>query len=150
MILKNTLRAFTSLLLLFAIHSNASAQNTGTIVCKLFDLEDAVGNVEITLYNQKKGFPEDMETSVETKVVKASTTDGLVVKFENVPFGTYAIAGHHDANANGEMDYNWVGIPKEGYCFSNDAKPVLSPPSYESAKFDLYDDQTVLYIHMQN
>jgi len=43
--------------------------------------------------------------------------------FEDIPPGTYALVVIHDENMNGKLDTNWVGIPKEGYGFSNDVKP---------------------------
>ncbi len=33
------------------------------------------------------------------------------------------------------MDKNFLGIPKEKYGFSNNAKGKLGPPDYEDAKF---------------
>ncbi|MBX7145913.1 MAG: DUF2141 domain-containing protein [Alphaproteobacteria bacterium] len=56
--------------------------------------------------------------------------------FKNVPAGHYAVSLLHDINQNGMMDYNWVGIPIEGYGFSNNAKPsLLGPPSGKEAEF---------------
>ncbi len=51
--------------------------------------------------------------------------------------GTYALALLHDENGNGEMDSNFLGLPQEGYGFSNDAKVFLGPPSFEAASFKL-------------
>jgi uncharacterized protein (DUF2141 family) len=34
-----------------------------------------------------------------------------------------------------ELDTNWLGIPTEGYGFSNDAKATLGPPSFSAASF---------------
>jgi uncharacterized protein (DUF2141 family) len=31
---------------------------------------------------------------------------------------------------------NWFGLPKEGYAFSNNVRPVFSPPSFKAAAFD--------------
>lgn len=43
---------------------------------------------------------------------------------------------------NGKMDTNWIGIPKEGYGFSNDAKASFSAPSSSDAAF-AYDGHTL-------
>lgn len=122
---------------------------TGTIIAKVLAFRNTNGNIEITLYNQEKGFPRDLDTSVETKRIKVVNRDVMEIRFTNMPYGTYAIAGLHDENYSEDMDYNWIGMPKEGYCFSNDAKPVLSPPSYDSAKFTLNQKQKIVYITMQ-
>jgi uncharacterized protein (DUF2141 family) len=36
---------------------------------------------------------------------------------------------------NGKLDTNWLGIPIEGYGFSNDAKGLFGAPSYSAARF---------------
>lgn len=122
----------------------------GTLVVKVMDFESGDGNLEMTLYNQEKGFPEELEYSVDTKVQKLNGKTTAVMRWENLPYGDYALAGMHDENGNGEMDYNWIGMPTEGYCFSNDVKPVLSAPSYKSVSFQLEKPVVTVYIHMQN
>lgn len=51
-----------------------------------------------------------------------------------LPSGTYAMAIFQDLNANGEMDSNLVGIPREPFGFSNNAKGNFGPPSWVDAK----------------
>ncbi len=46
--------------------------------------------------------------------------------FEDIPPGRYALAVIHDENMNGKLDANWLGVPKEGYGFSNDAKGLTA------------------------
>ena len=36
---------------------------------------------------------------------------------------------------NGKLDTNWLGIPKEGYGFSNDAKGSFGAPPFSAAGF---------------
>lgn len=54
--------------------------------------------------------------------------------------GTYAVAIYHDENSNRKLDKNGIGIPKEGYAFSNNARGAMGPPSYEKASFKLGAD----------
>jgi uncharacterized protein (DUF2141 family) len=35
------------------------------------------------------------------------------------------------------LDTNFLGIPKEQFGFSNDARGTLGPPDFESASFEL-------------
>lgn len=55
--------------------------------------------------------------------------------FGAVPEGAYAIAFFHDENDDHQFGRDWIGLPTEGFGFSNDAAPGLGPPSYESARF---------------
>jgi uncharacterized protein (DUF2141 family) len=55
---------------------------------------------------------------------------------------TYAIAAIHDENRDGKLETDWMGVPKEGYGFSNNAKGRLGPPSFEAASFS-YNGQSL-------
>jgi uncharacterized protein (DUF2141 family) len=48
----------------------------------------------------------------------------------------------HDENMNGKLDANWLGIPLEGYGFSNDAKAAMGAPSFSAASFQ-YNGQNL-------
>jgi uncharacterized protein (DUF2141 family) len=50
--------------------------------------------------------------------------------FLDIPAGTYTLVIVHDENMSSKLDTNWLGIPTEGYGFSNDAKVMLGPPSF--------------------
>jgi uncharacterized protein (DUF2141 family) len=62
--------------------------------------------------------------------------------FLDIPPGTYALAVIHDEDMNGKLDTNWLGVPTEGYGFSNDAKAWLSAPAFSAASFQ-YDGQNL-------
>ena len=57
--------------------------------------------------------------------------------------GRYAVAAFHDANDNGELDTNLLGIPSEGYGIGNDAGAAFGPPSFESAAVTVGDSPAV-------
>ena len=44
-----------------------------------------------------------------------------------------AVAAFHDADGDGELAQNFVGMPTEGYGFSNGARGFMGPPSFEAA-----------------
>jgi len=52
-----------------------------------------------------------------------------------LPKGTYAIGIFHDLNDNGELDKNFIGIPKEAFGFSNKSLGLFGPPSFKETKF---------------
>ncbi len=66
-----------------------------------------------------------------------AAADGTTVVIKDLPEGEYAFAVYHDANSNGKMDKNILGIPTEDYAFSNNAVGKMGPPSYATAKFSL-------------
>jgi len=56
-----------------------------------------------------------------------------------LPAGEYAVIGFHDENANGELDQNFIGIPKEPLAFANGYVP-RGPPSFERARVSVTAD----------
>jgi uncharacterized protein (DUF2141 family) len=48
----------------------------------------------------------------------------------------------HDSNGNGELDRNMLGIPREGYGFSNDAG-ARGPASFEEAAVSIDGDARI-------
>ena len=55
------------------------------------------------------------------------------IGFLKLPPGRYAIIVFHDENDNGLLDKNVLGIPTEGYGFSNNAQGFFSAPSFDAA-----------------
>lgn len=143
---------FLSLLISFCLPFGLLAQTSngqsGTIIAKVIAFRKASGSLSLSLYDKEKKFP-DHEMRMITKLEPVANSSVVEIRFEKVPYGIYAIAGHHDENNSGDMDYSWLGLPQEGYCFSNDAKPFLSAPSFKEAKFNLNQKEKVVYITMQ-
>ena len=63
--------------------------------------------------------------------------------FPELGNGEYAVKLYHDENGNGNHDQNFIGIPKEDYAFSNNARGTMGPPDYEKAKFALDNNLTI-------
>jgi uncharacterized protein (DUF2141 family) len=51
--------------------------------------------------------------------------------------GTYGITLLDDENANGKIDKNFIGIPKEGFGFSNFFMTKMKKPAFDEFKVDL-------------
>ena len=66
-----------------------------------------------------------------------SETGAVSVTINNVPPGVYAAEAYQDANDNGILDRNWLGLPKEGMGFSNNAPMRFGPPRFDDAAFAL-------------
>lgn len=67
----------------------------------------------------------------------------LRVTFEVAP-GDYAVAVHHDANSNGRMEANFIGIPKEGYAVSNNVRPRFRAPRFTEARVTVTRDTALV------
>ena len=66
-----------------------------------------------------------------------------IIIIKNLKPGEYAFKYFHDENKNEKLDLNWVGIPKEGYGFSNNAKGTFGPPSFKKMIFKILENTTL-------
>jgi uncharacterized protein (DUF2141 family) len=92
---------------------------------EVLNIRNSTGTIDCPLFDAPEGFPiEVLRSAMNMMVIKEWHTPAWC-DFENIPPGTYALAVIHDENANGKLDTSWLGIPTEGYGFSNDVKGSL-------------------------
>ena len=109
---------------------------------KILNIRNSIGTVACALFESSVGFPtEFLRSATNVMVIKIRKSQARC-DFEDIPPGTYAMAVIHDANMNGKLDTNLLGIPTEGYGFSNDAKGLLGAPSFSAASFQ-YDGRNL-------
>lgn len=65
-----------------------------------------------------------------------------------LPSGIWAARVMHDVNNNSELDSNMVGMPKEPWGISNNARGNFVPPRFEDVRFELKGD-TALTISVE-
>ena len=110
-----------------------------SLTVEVSNIEKSRGQILIGLYNQAEGF-----TQIDTVYKKAllTTLDDTTLSytFTDIPDGEYAISIFHDENSNNELDTNFLGIPKEGYGFTNNVRPTFRPATFDEAKFILSSD----------
>ncbi|QJD93167.1 DUF2141 domain-containing protein [Duganella dendranthematis] len=105
----------------------------------------AEGNVMIAVYNSADTF-----LAKPLRAVQAPAHNGTVeVKVADLLVGDYAFAVYHDANANGKMDRNMVGMPTEDYAFSNNAFGKRGAPRFEEARIVLPADGALTAVNLR-
>jgi len=109
---------------------------------KIQDIRNSTGTVACALFESSEGFPDEFLLFATNIMIIKIRKSQARCDFEDIPPGTYAMAVVHDENMNGKLDTNWIGIPTEGYGFSNDAKASLGAPSFSAASF-LYDGRNI-------
>jgi uncharacterized protein (DUF2141 family) len=72
---------------------------------------------------------------------------GAPIVIDNVPNGTFGVKLFHDVNGNGRLDANAMGIPREPYGFSNNARGRFGPAKFEDASFTI-DKATTIAIRL--
>lgn len=129
-----------ALLLLFYLSVNASqAQSQKKLEVVIKNIRDDKGVLIVGIFNSESTFIKKAWRGQKPKPQQGT----VHVIFEDIPAGEYAISVIHDNNENGKLDSNFMGIPKEGVGFSNDAVGTFGPPSYDKSRFNCPMDQAV-------
>lgn len=63
----------------------------------------------------------------------------ITLTFHDVAPGDYALMVMHDANGNGQFDMSPMGMPAEGFAFSNKGRPLMGMPTFQGLKFTVTD-----------
>lgn len=122
---------FITFLMAIAFVSNVVAQHSLEVAIK--NIKSSEGTVKVAIFTNEKDF---LKNAYQTKSVKAAT-GSVAVSFDNLPEGPYALSIFHDENDNGKLDTNFMGIPKEGFAFGNNAMGTFGPPSFAKSKIEL-------------
>lgn len=97
--------------------------------------EGSGGNLAIAIYDSAEALRQS-RNPVATRVVPASG-GAVSVSMSGLAPGRYAVAVFHDADGNGELTLWPIGLPREAYGFSRNARGRFGPPPFEAAAFDL-------------
>ena len=140
--LKATLKAVTIASLSAVLATQVAVADT--LVVEVNNIKKA-GEIHVAVYDNAEAFEADRG---EKGGAAPGIVDGTIVMVEagtstfeyELPAGQYAVGIFHDVNLNNKMDNNFLGLPKEQYGFSNNARALFGPPSYEDAAFELKGD----------
>jgi uncharacterized protein (DUF2141 family) len=92
------------------------------------------GNVTVVVYgDQPSDFLAKGKKLVKVHIPAKTGTLKACVKLPKP--GRYAVAAYHDEDGDHKLNRNLIGMPVEGYAFSNNPKNYLVMPSYSSVSF---------------
>lgn len=152
----NRIFAFSSVLVLGSLVAtvpsppaeSAEISLSGNLTVAVDAISSQEGNVCFKLFAGSQGFPNNDDGAVLKECVPVAEVP-LTVTFEDLAFGNYALAVYHDANEDGVMNRNGLGMPSEGYGFSNDAPAITGPAQYEDAMFLIAGPNTDIQLMMR-
>ncbi len=128
--------AFFAVLIFLNIPAIAFAQaSCPEIHVKIPNIKNSTGNIACGIFESPEGFPREFLGSAKAIIIRKIQKTQAQCGFSDIPPGTYAIAVIHDENMNAELDTNWMGVPTEGYGFSNTTIDEFGAPAFSAASF---------------
>lgn len=115
------------------------ATPTGGLEVNMVKLRSAKGVLRLCLTRDPDNFPSCVDDArAFTATVPASAA---TARFEGLAPGSYALAVIHDENRNAKLD-TMLGIPREGFGFSNNPVIGFGPPRFAAARFAVAGETT--------
>lgn len=106
------------------------------------------GQVVVTVYpDDPKRFLAPHGKLLRARVAAAAPV--TTACFELPGPGEYAVAVYHDADGDGHFNRNLLGLPTEGYGFSNDAPATAGLPAFSAVRFPAKAGETVQRIDLR-
>jgi len=111
-------------------------------------LRNGSGLLAITLYadDSKRFLVKHGSMYVGRVDAVAGTTTGCI--FVPKP-GVYVLALYHDENGNQKYDRSTLGLPTEGYGFSNNPATLLGLPNFNSVRLNITHSGLLTRVHMK-
>lgn len=128
-------RILTSLLIIIGsleLSTIARAEFKGNLTVEIDGLKNQKGQICFSLFASSKGFPDRSQGAVEAKCVKITDAKPKL-NFGNLKAGTYAVAVFHDVQGKGVLQRNSLGIPTDGFGFSNNPAIIKGVPKFGDA-----------------
>ncbi|WP_346858029.1 DUF2141 domain-containing protein [uncultured Draconibacterium sp.] len=126
-----------NLILLLTILLLAPAISFGqiTLVIEIEPLRNSDGKILLEFNNEN----EEVIKGITEKI----TDNKCTIQIKDLKPGKYAFKYFHDENNDKKLTTNFVGMPKEGFGFSNDAKGKFGPPPFDKMIFELSESTSI-------
>lgn len=116
------------------------------LVVKVNDVRTPKGQLLMAVFDSAEAWDGKFE-AVAKQALEASAGE-VDFRFAGLAPGRYAVSVMHDENGNHKLDSNLIGMPVEGYGFSNDPQ-VMRKATFEEAAFDLGADNATIELHLR-
>ena len=145
MILKMNKIAFILYFLLIpfgiAISINSKKTSAPILISVIIkDIKTPNGQILMGIYKDDVSFDKEIAYK-KVQALKTKISNGILLVEVKLEPGKYGISLMDDENFNGKMDYNFIGIPKEGFGFSNYYHTGLTKPKLKSFLFEVIENK---------
>lgn len=109
---------------------------------------EAPGEIHLAVYDDPRVFEGDRgdqggpQPGIIAGTIQPAGPESFTSTFE-LPTGVYAVGIFHDLNGDGALSKNFLGMPKEPFGFSNNARARFGPPSFEEAAISVKEKLSI-------
>ncbi len=120
---------------LFFMCGTLRADDGACVQFRINGVRNADGVIRVALFADEESYEaRDRAAALLAPAAAVGTVTGAIC---SLPPGRYALSVFHDENENSVLDAGKLGIPKEGYGFSQGARGRTGPPPFRKVAFEL-------------
>lgn len=137
-------KLLASLIVLAAV--TAGSTRAADLIVNVAGVREHKGMLSLVVYDSAATWDRDGKTVGSDR--KTPDADQVSFRFTDLPAGKVAVMAMHDENGNGKLDSNFMGMPTEGYGFSNNPK-VMRKAHFDEAVVELGDAPTTITLKLR-
>ncbi|MBT3385143.1 MAG: DUF2141 domain-containing protein [Prolixibacteraceae bacterium] len=139
----------TILFALFLLLGNNTFCQDIPINFEINNLRNSDGSIIVSVYKDKKSFGEGIPSSHKIIPKKENMNNGILKAHFSLPAGIYGLVFTDDENSDGRMTNRLIGIPKEGFGFSNFYLSGFKKPKFSDFSFILTENFETMQIRLR-
>ncbi|ODU48040.1 DUF2141 domain-containing protein [uncultured Aquimonas sp.] len=129
-----------------ALLSAASLTAAATLEVEITDIRSSEGQLMVAVHASAEGW--DGKAAPVAAQLHAPSGERALLSFEGLAPGSYAVQVMHDQNGNGALDSNFMGMPIEGYGFSNNPE-VMRKATFDEARIEVGEGGTRIQLRLR-
>jgi uncharacterized protein (DUF2141 family) len=118
-------------------HCVGDLSGKGWLNVEVTGVRNGDGLVAITIYDGNRS-DKFLRSKGSLDVVRVPAQEGKTRACVKLPGnGVYALAVYHDENASRKLNRSGLGLPTEGFGFSNNPRTIASLPTFSSVRLNV-------------
>lgn len=134
-----------TILIIILCLNNSYGQNTNV---KISDIRSEKGQIILNVFKSSEDYEQEKVFKKLIFEKKAVDNGSMIINCDFEP-GIYGITLIDDENKNGELNKNLIGIPKEGFGFSDFFMEKMKKPVFDDFKVTLKNQNNKITIKVK-
>ena len=139
----------TILIALILLYSTNAFGQDIPVKLEIYNLKNSDGNILVSVYKDAKSFDDGVPWKNKTIPKEGNMNNGIFEAQFILPPGVYGLVFVDDEDSDGEMTNRLIGIPKEGFGFSNYYLSGFKKPKFSDFSFNLTENTEPIKIRMR-
>ncbi len=126
--------------------TTAGTVQAADLIVNVTGVREHKGMLSLAVYDTAAAWDADGKAVASNR--QTPNSDEVTFRFTDLPAGKVAVMAMHDQNGNGKLDSNFMGMPTEGYGFSNNPQ-VMRKAHFDEAAVEVGDAPTTITLKLR-